>query len=182
MSWLIQIGTLPCQSCPSNACMLTTSPWPANSSRGGGELTTQAILGCYYCACRVTFSTRAAHESRFAEEKSPVRNDWVCLPDSPSSYVICVFFCGCTSKAGSSRGSATWGTSGDREEIRVPRRPGGGGTPPADSVEEGLRMLVRDPGPDIRKLSWAEAGALHTIMHLAVVPAGWTHDAKAAAV
>ena len=43
-------------------------------------------------------------------------------------------------------------------------------------------MLVRDPGPDIRKLSRAEAGGLHTIMHLALVPESWTLDAKAAAV
>ena len=64
----------------------------------------------------------------------------------------------------------------------MPRHPGGGGTPPADSVEEGLRMPVRDPGPDIRKLSRAEAGGLHTIMHLTLVPESWMLTRKAAAV
>jgi hypothetical protein len=63
----------------------------------------------------------------------------------------------------------------------VPRRPGGGASPP-ESVEAGLRELVLDAGPDIRKLSRAPREGLRTIMQAAQVPADWPTDAKAAAV
>ncbi|MFI6305077.1 hypothetical protein ACIBCH_24645 [Amycolatopsis thailandensis] len=63
----------------------------------------------------------------------------------------------------------------------MPRRPGGGESP-RDSVEEGLRFLALDEGPDIRKLSRNAVGGVGTIMDLARTPEDWTVDAKAAAV
>lgn len=63
----------------------------------------------------------------------------------------------------------------------MPRRPGGGPSP-HDSVEAGLRDLVRDAGPDFRKLSRDPKEGLRTIMQMAQVPAHWQEDAKAAAV
>lgn len=64
----------------------------------------------------------------------------------------------------------------------MPRRPGGGGKTPPGSMEDGLRELVRDPGPDIRKLSKAQSGGLRTIMDSIDTPPDWPEDAKAAAV
>jgi len=63
----------------------------------------------------------------------------------------------------------------------VPRRPGGGEAPPG-SIEAGLRALVLDAGPDIRKLSRGQTEGLRRIMQAAQTPAAWPVDAKAAAV
>jgi hypothetical protein len=63
----------------------------------------------------------------------------------------------------------------------VPRRPGGGVSPP-DSIEAGLRDLVLDPGPDIRKLSRGDSEGLKKIMRTAHAPVAWPQDAKAAAI
>ena len=63
----------------------------------------------------------------------------------------------------------------------MPRRPGGGESPP-ESIEAGLRELVVDPGPDIRKLSRSTHAGLRALMESAHVPPAWTPDAKAAAV
>jgi hypothetical protein len=77
------------------------------------------------------------------------------------------------------------GQPGDRavygREVEVPRRPGSGEAP-AESIEAGLRELVLDAGPDIRKLSRAVTPGLHTIMAAAQAPADWPVDAKAAAI
>jgi hypothetical protein len=63
----------------------------------------------------------------------------------------------------------------------VPRRPGGGVSPP-ESIEAGLRELVRDAGPDIRKLTRSGHEGLRVLMEAARVPPEWLSDAKAAAV
>lgn len=63
----------------------------------------------------------------------------------------------------------------------MPRRPGGG-EPPRDSIEAGLRDLARDPGPDIRRLSWGHTNGLRTIMLAAHTPPDWSREAKATAV
>jgi hypothetical protein len=63
----------------------------------------------------------------------------------------------------------------------VPRRPGGG-EPPSDSIEAGLRDLARDPGPDIRRLSRGDTTGLQAIMLAARTPPGWSREAKATAV
>lgn len=63
----------------------------------------------------------------------------------------------------------------------MPRRPGGG-EPPRDSVEAGLRDLARDPGPDIRRLSRGDTDGLRTIMRAARTPVDWAAAAKATAV
>lgn len=63
----------------------------------------------------------------------------------------------------------------------MPRRPGGGDSPPG-SIEAGLRDLVVDEGPRIRKLSRPQKEGLQTIMRTAQVPPDWPEDAKAAAI
>src|SRR5262249_61312037 len=64
---------------------------------------------------------------------------------------------------------------------RVPKRPGGGEPPPA-SLEQGLRDLVLQAGPDIRKLSRGGSSGLQAVMRAARPPDHWTIDVKAAAV
>jgi len=63
----------------------------------------------------------------------------------------------------------------------VPRRPGGG-EPPRDSIEAGLRDLARDPGPDVRRLSRGDTAGLQAIMSAARTPSGWPREARATAV
>lgn len=63
----------------------------------------------------------------------------------------------------------------------MPKRPGGG-EPPPESIEQGLRDLVLQVGPDIRKLSRGETVGLQTIMRAARPPDHWPIDVKAAAV
>lgn len=63
----------------------------------------------------------------------------------------------------------------------MPRRPGGG-EPPRDSIEAGLRDLARDSGPDIRRLSRGDTEGLRTIMLAAQTPADWPREARATAV
>jgi hypothetical protein len=63
----------------------------------------------------------------------------------------------------------------------VPRRPGGG-EPPRDSIEAGLRDLARDPGPDIRRLSRSDTDGLRTIMLAARTPPDWPREARATAI
>jgi hypothetical protein len=63
----------------------------------------------------------------------------------------------------------------------VPRRPGGG-EPPRDSIEAGLRDLARDPGPDVRRLSRGDTGGLQAIMRAARTPSEWPREARATAV
>lgn len=64
----------------------------------------------------------------------------------------------------------------------MPTRGPRGGRVPAGSIEEGLKELVLDAGPDIRKLSRGESGGFRTVMALAEAPGDWPVDAKAAAV
>ena len=63
----------------------------------------------------------------------------------------------------------------------MPRRPGGG-EPPRDSIEAGLRDLARDPGPDIRRLSRSDTDGLRTIMLAARTPPDWPREARATAI
>lgn len=63
----------------------------------------------------------------------------------------------------------------------MPRRPGGG-EPPRDSIEAGLRDLARDPGPDVRRLGRGDTGGLQAIMLAARTPSDWPREARATAV
>jgi len=63
----------------------------------------------------------------------------------------------------------------------LPRRPGGGESP-ANSIEAGIRNLVNDAGPNVRELSRRTRPGYDVIMEGAIVPGGWTEDAKALAI
>jgi hypothetical protein len=63
----------------------------------------------------------------------------------------------------------------------VPRRPAGG-TPSARLLDDGLRDLVKEPGPSAQRLLRGESPGIHALMAGAGVPEAWPPEDRAEAV